>query len=102
SRNSKRLRDLLCGDRVAESLRIEGVLRTLRGLRIRIHQETDWPVLLSRQHEVARVIKPDPIHLPIAEQALAQRLDLVAVSRNLLLQQDLAHIGRVDRKPALP
>ena len=30
-----------------------------------------------------------------------QRLDLIAVDRKALLQHDLAHIGRVDRKPAL-
>src|SRR3954451_15818465 len=73
----------------------------LRGFGIRIHQEADWAVLLPRQREVARIVEPDPVHFPVPEQALAQRLDLIAVDRKALLQHDLAHIGRVDRKPAL-
>src|ERR1700746_1376069 len=47
----------------------------LRGFGIGIHQEADWAVRLPRQREVARIVEPDPVHLPVPEQALAQALE---------------------------
>jgi hypothetical protein len=62
-----RLRNLICRDFISESIRIEGVFSALRSFGIRIHEESNGPVLLPGQREIASIVKPDPIHLPIAK-----------------------------------
>src|ERR1700761_7436737 len=73
-------------DRVGEAGRIEPVRDPVARLGIGIHQETDRSALGARQGEVTREVEPDPVHLPAAEQALAQRLDVIAVEWRLLLE----------------
>src|SRR5580704_18417821 len=92
--------NLLRGNRISKSLRGERVLATVRRFGIGIHKKTNRSFFLLRQGEVTRVVEADPIHLPISEQAFPQRLDLVTVNWDLLFENDLAHICRVDREPA--
>src|SRR3954452_7899693 len=88
------------GNRVDEACRVERVQNSISGLRIGIHQEANRSLLLSRKHEIARIVEPNPVHFPTTEQSLAQRAHLITVNRDFLLQHDLTYIGRIDWQPA--
>ncbi|KAG1253026.1 hypothetical protein G6F65_017659 [Rhizopus arrhizus] len=58
----------------------------------------------SRQHDVVAVVVRDPVHFPRAKQHDARGAHLRVGQRQFargLFQHDLAHVGGVDRNPAI-
>src|SRR5665213_2925518 len=91
-------------DRVLEIVRIERIETALAGFRLRIHQESDRTARRAGKTHVVREIPRDPVHFPSAEQRAARGDDhrVVFALAAILLEDDLAHVGGVDRHPTQP
>src|SRR3989441_1825809 len=91
-------------DLVLECVGIETVDSALRGLRLRIHQERQRLAARTRQRDVVREVVRHPVHLPRPEQPRARRGDHRVIERPVsrrLLEHHLAHVGGIDRHPAV-
>src|ERR1700730_16354840 len=89
---------------VLEAVRIEAIEAPFGRFRLRIHEESNWCAIRSRQRDIMREVVSHPVHFPRAKEALASFLDHLVVQRTIprrLFKHDLSHVGRINGNPTV-
>src|SRR6266481_2668200 len=97
-------RGLLRADLVLEAVRVEAVEPAVCCFRLRIHQESHGGATRSGQSDIVGEIVRHPVHLPGTEEPGTGLHHHLVVEREVargFLENDLAHVGGVNRNPAV-